>query len=131
MWEQVRISQVQLHVSKTIALCVQGLTTARGKDLVNASKIGFHAFIRHLLNAWKLNLSCGSLLPPPVSKNKDAFSHEAHCEKGLSHADGTITKLSPMQVPGGQHAPLLIPLRNFPHHNQCCPLVTSLPIILP
>lgn len=24
MWEQVRIYQVQLHVSKTIALCVQG-----------------------------------------------------------------------------------------------------------
>lgn len=48
-----------------------------------------------------MEISCGSRLPPPVSKNKDAFSHEAHCEKDLSRADGTITKLSLMQVPGG------------------------------
>lgn len=69
MWDQVRIYQVQLHVSKTIALCVQGFFVhAQGKYLVNASKKGFHAFIKHLLNAWKLSLSSGSLLPP-VSKN--------------------------------------------------------------
>lgn len=120
-----------VHGGFFLLASIKTLTTPQGKDLVNASKKGFHAFIKHLLNAWKLNLSCGSLLPPPLSKNKDSFSHEAHCEKDLSHADGTITKLSPMQVPGGQHAPLLIPLRNVSHHKQCCLPVASLPIILP
>lgn len=33
---------------------IKTLTTAQGKDLVNAYKIGFHAFIKHLLNVWKL-----------------------------------------------------------------------------